>query len=126
MEHRVMADEIVEAVLNAAGKTPHRTYRDIAAWARRRRYLAKIDDANVEQLLTVIRAVMNGDGQDDDYTVRLMEEFFCEDSYEKVESLCVEVLELRKRMRKLGWDKVEPEPEQQVTVAADNPGAGNG
>lgn len=101
-----------EAVVQQSLKAKPRTQRDIAQWARRKKTLDKVRDAEIRALLELVRAFSgHGDVMDqlfDEICSRMSEDAV----YEKMEMLCLEVLELRKRLRRLGldsnWEPEEP------------------
>ena len=88
-------------------RTKHLTQPQIARMARRKKLLDKLRDADIEALLALCRAFTGDDEKSnvwDSLTEEVVDKMSRDETYEKVEMLCLEVLELRKRLRRLGMD----------------------
>lgn len=100
-------EELAEAAVAQSLKAKPLTQPQIARMARRKKLLDKLRDADIHALLALCRA-FTGDDEDGDVFDRLTDaviEKMSEDAtYVKFEMLCLEVLELRKRLRRLGMD----------------------
>jgi hypothetical protein len=112
-------EKVTDAVLDAALSKEHQPLRKVARWARRKKLLDKVRDAEIEALRALCHAFHQDDGEPyDELTDAVVDRMSENSTYEKMEMLCIEVLELRKRLRRLGWDNNwEPaeEPEQERT-----------
>lgn len=103
-----MTDEsTTEAVVRQSLKAKPLTQPQIARMARRKKLLDKLRDADIQALLALCKA-FTGDDEDGDVFDRLtdevLEKMSDDQTYVKFEMLCHEVLELRKRLRRLGMD----------------------
>jgi hypothetical protein len=115
--------ETQETVVQKSLKAKPRTQRDVARWARRKKLLDKVRDADIEALLALVRAFRGDDaktGEWDDLTDEVVDQMSSDSTYEKVEMLCLEVLELRKRLRRLGWDNNWQPVESQDSGSGDS------
>lgn len=98
------AKEAAEAIIEKSMRSAHRTQRDIATWARRKKQLDKLRDAEIVALLQLCIA-FRGHADVMDHVFDEICDRMSEDRvYEQMEMLCYEVLELRKRLRRLGMD----------------------
>lgn len=97
--------EAADTMLDAGVRRKPRTQREVAAWARRKKLLDKLRDADIETLLATCRAFRGCDSNAwDGLADELCERMSSDKTYEQIEMLCLEVLELRKRLRRMGMD----------------------
>lgn len=112
------ADEAIKRSLKAKPTTQ----RDIARWARRKKLLDKMRDADIEALLALCRAYQDSyKGADDALFDAVCDKMTEDRTYEQFEMLCLEVLELRKRLRRLGMDSnLEPPDDVQQANSSES------